>query len=64
MFSHKGETIGLLVCAVSVPVENLISAQQFPNIIMQVSSKLNTFHIHILDVYTSVSQLPDRYTHN
>jgi hypothetical protein len=62
--SHIGKTIGLLVCAVSVPVENLILAQQFPNISMQVSSKLNTFHIHIPDVYTLVSQLPDRYTHN
>jgi hypothetical protein len=59
MLSHIGETIGLLVYAISVPAENLISAQQFPNISMQVSSKLNTFHIHISDVYTSVPQLPD-----
>jgi hypothetical protein len=64
MLSHIGETIGLLVYAVSVPTKNLISAQQFPNISMQVRSKLNTFHIHIPDVYTLVSQLPDRYTHN
>jgi hypothetical protein len=28
-FSHIGETIGLLVYDVSVPPENLISAQQF-----------------------------------
>jgi hypothetical protein len=62
--SHIGKTIGLLVYAVSVPAENLILAQQFPNISLQVSSKLNTFHIHIPNVYTSVSQLPDRYTHN
>jgi hypothetical protein len=62
--SHIGETIGRLVYAVSVPAENLILAQQFPNISMQVSNKLNTFHIQIPDVYTSVSQLPDRYTHN
>jgi hypothetical protein len=61
---HIGETISLLDCAVSVPAENLILAQQFPNISMQVSSKLNTFHIHVPDVYTSVSQLPNRYTHN
>jgi hypothetical protein len=62
--SHIGENIGLLVYAIRVLAENLISAQQFPNISMQVSHKLNTFHIHIPDVYTLVSQLPDRYTHN
>jgi hypothetical protein len=62
--SHIGETIGLLVYAIRVPAENLISAQQFPNISLQVSRKLNTFHIHIPDVYTLVSQLPDRHTHN
>jgi hypothetical protein len=28
--SHIGETIGLLVCAISVPAENCISAQQLP----------------------------------
>jgi hypothetical protein len=64
MFSHIGKTIGLLGCAISVPIENLISAQQFPNISTQVSSKLNNFYIHIPDVYTSVSQLPDRYIPN
>jgi hypothetical protein len=31
-FGDDGETIGLLVYAVSVPAENLILAQQFPNI--------------------------------
>jgi hypothetical protein len=30
MLSHIGETISLLVCAVSVPVENCISAHNFP----------------------------------
>jgi hypothetical protein len=29
-FPHINDTIGLLVCTVSVPAENLISAQQFP----------------------------------
>jgi hypothetical protein len=28
--SHIGETIGILVCAVSVPAEDYILAQQFP----------------------------------
>jgi hypothetical protein len=64
MLSHIGKTIGLLVCTVSVPAENLILAQQFLNISMQLSSKLNTFHIYIPDVYSSLPQLPDRYTHN
>jgi hypothetical protein len=62
--SHIGKTIGLLIYTISILTENVISTQQFPNISMQVSNKLNTFHIHIPDVYTSVSQLPDRYTHN
>jgi hypothetical protein len=44
---HIGKTIGLLVYAVSVPVENYILAQQFPTKACKVSSKLNTFHINI-----------------
>jgi hypothetical protein len=31
MLSHIGETIGLQRCVVSVPAENFILAQQFPN---------------------------------
>jgi hypothetical protein len=45
--SHTGETIGLQRCIVSVPAENFISAQQFPNKACKVSNKLNTFHICI-----------------
>jgi hypothetical protein len=47
MLSHIDETIGLLVCAVSVPADDSIAAQQFPNKARKVSSKLNTFYIHI-----------------
>jgi hypothetical protein len=50
---------------VSVPAENCISAQQFPKNTHKKSNELNTFHTYISpDVYTSVSRLPDRYTHN
>jgi hypothetical protein len=47
MLSHIGKTIGLQRCIVSVPIENFILAQQFPNKAYKVSSKLNTFHIYI-----------------
>jgi hypothetical protein len=45
--SHIGETIGLQRYVVSVPTENFILAQQFPNKACKVNGKLNTFHIYI-----------------